>query len=222
MILGTAAYMAPEQAKGKHVDKRADVWAFGVVLFEMLTGQRPFDGSDVSEVMARVLKEQPDFEALPPIPERLRTLLERLLQKDPKLRLRDVGDARLELEASQNEPARARVAAAGGLSWRVASAVAAVVLLAGLGLGWLARGGPQQPPERRTILATESTAAGTDALAVAPDGALVAEGGPTGIRVRAMDDPSWRSLPDTGVPPETMGWFRHPHCFQGLPNEQRV
>jgi serine/threonine protein kinase len=90
IILGTAAYMAPEQAKGKGVDKRADVWAFGVVIYEMLTGRRPFRGDDVAEVLAAVIKEQPDWTV---VPEHARPLLQRCLEKDPRRRLRDIGDA---------------------------------------------------------------------------------------------------------------------------------
>src|SRR6185295_19570659 len=96
MILGTAAYMAPEQAKGKSVDKRADIWAFGVVLYEMLTGARAFTGDDVSETLASVLKDTPDFSALPAsVPPRLRRLVARCLERDVKQRLRDIGEARV-------------------------------------------------------------------------------------------------------------------------------
>jgi serine/threonine protein kinase len=98
VILGTAAYMSPEQARGKHVDKRADVWAFGCVLYEMLVGARPFAGDDVSQTIARVIEREPDWEkldvvALPPV---LR-VIRRCLQKDAHQRYRDIGDVRLEL-----------------------------------------------------------------------------------------------------------------------------
>jgi serine/threonine-protein kinase len=99
MILGTAAYMAPEQAKGKTVDRRADVWAFGAVLFEMLSGRRAFDGDDVSEVMAAVLKLDPDWSLLPAdVPNPVRRLLRRCLEKDPKKRLRDIGEGMVQLD----------------------------------------------------------------------------------------------------------------------------
>ena len=99
VILGTAAYMAPEQASGKPVDKRSDLWAFGVVLLEMLTGQRVFGGESVSHVLAAVLKDQPDFGALPAeTPASIGRLLRRCLQKDRKQRLPDATDARLEIE----------------------------------------------------------------------------------------------------------------------------
>ena len=98
MILGTAAYMAPEQARGKPVDKRADIWAFGAVLYEMLTGRSPFAGETVTDVIAAVVKNDPDWTALPSnTPPGIRRLLARCLQKDPRARLRDIGDARLEI-----------------------------------------------------------------------------------------------------------------------------
>ena len=97
-ILGTVAYMAPEQAKGKEADRRADIWAFGCVLFEMLTGCAVFEGESVSEVLAGVLKTDPDWQRLPPeTPESIRRLLRRCLERDPKRRLQHIGDARPEL-----------------------------------------------------------------------------------------------------------------------------
>jgi tRNA A-37 threonylcarbamoyl transferase component Bud32 len=98
MILGTAAYMSPEQARGKAVDRRADIWAFGCVLFECLTGHRAFGGETASDTLARILEREPDLAALPgATPPRVRELLQRCLAKDPKLRLRDIGDARIAL-----------------------------------------------------------------------------------------------------------------------------
>ena len=108
MILGTAAYMAPEQARGRAVDRRADIWAFGVVLYEILTGRRLFKGDDVTETLASVIKDTPDFTALPATtPRRLRQIIERCLVRDPKLRLRDIGEARLELAAIATSPSSA-------------------------------------------------------------------------------------------------------------------
>jgi Tol biopolymer transport system component len=101
MILGTAAYMAPEQARGKVVDKRADIWAFGAVLFEMLTGQRAFPGDDLSLTLAAVMMQDPAWTALPPTtPSGVRQLLRRCLVKDPRQRMRDMGDVRLALEGA--------------------------------------------------------------------------------------------------------------------------
>src|SRR5215468_10388285 len=99
MILGTAAYMAPEQARGKAVDRRADIWSFGVVVFEMLTGRRAFGGDDVSHTLALVMTKEPEWTALPSsTPPALRGLLRRCLGKDPKRRLQAIGDARLVVE----------------------------------------------------------------------------------------------------------------------------
>src|SRR6202522_2185941 len=106
MILGTAAYMSPEQARGKVVDKRADIWAFGVVLYELLTGKRLFQGEDLTETLASVVKEEPPWGAVPP---QVRRLLKSCLEKDPKRRLRDIGDVwRMLEEPAETQPARSR------------------------------------------------------------------------------------------------------------------
>ena len=101
VIMGTAAYMSPEQARGKTVDRRADIWSFGVVLYEMLTGVRPFRGEDVSLTLASVMKSDVDVKTLSPdLPETLRTVLRRCLEKDPLQRIRDMGDVRLAMEGA--------------------------------------------------------------------------------------------------------------------------
>jgi len=106
IILGTAAYMSPEQAAGKQADRRADIWAFGVVLAEMLTGRRTFQGESVSYVLAAVLKDEPDLDNLPvSVPNRIKRLLRRCLHKDPKQRLQAIGDARIELGEYLADPA---------------------------------------------------------------------------------------------------------------------
>src|SRR5258708_5919643 len=99
VIMGTAAYMAPEQAKGKSVDRRADIWAFGIVLYELLTGRRMYSGDTASETLAMVMLKEPSLDALPPeTPAHVRQLLSRCLRKDPRTRLRDIGEARVILE----------------------------------------------------------------------------------------------------------------------------
>ena len=105
---GTPAYMSPEQARGGRTDKRTDIWAFGCVLYEMLTGRRPFAGDSTSEVVARILEREPDFHRLPSdTPAAIERLLRRCLEKDPQDRLRDIGDARLELrDALAPQPER--------------------------------------------------------------------------------------------------------------------
>ena len=121
MILGTAAYMAPEQARGKAVDKRADIWAFGVVLYEMLTGTRAFAGQSYSDVLAAVLREEIDWNRLPAgTPLQLRRLLERCLAGNPQQRLRDIGEARIALAAIERggpEPAGS-ISGGGRTGWR--------------------------------------------------------------------------------------------------------
>ena len=101
VITGTAAYMSPEQARGKPVDRRSDIWAFGVVVYEMLTGTKPFPGDDVSQTLARVIEVEPDWNSLPEnLSQVLNTYLRRCLQKAPRQRVRDVGDLRLALEGA--------------------------------------------------------------------------------------------------------------------------
>ena len=140
LIIGTAAYMAPEQARGKIVDRRADIWAFGVVLYEMLSGRRAFDGEDVSTIMASVIKEEVSWPALPAdLPEPIRRLLRRCLEKDPRRRLRDIGEARLTFEdpTSSESMANARPPATSAISaptplWRRALPIAATAVVAGV------------------------------------------------------------------------------------------
>src|SRR6185369_1200502 len=105
IILGTAAYMSPEQAKGRAVDKRTDVWAFGAVLYEMLSGKRAFEGEDVSDTLARILMKEPDWTALPAtVPPAVTTVLRRCLQSDRKQRVRDIGDVALALDGAFETP----------------------------------------------------------------------------------------------------------------------
>ncbi|MHC5211672.1 MAG: protein kinase domain-containing protein [Planctomycetota bacterium] len=157
-VVGTPTYMAPEQARGKPVDKRVDVWAFGCVLFECLAGRRPFGGETVSDVVAALLEREPDWSALPgSTPPGLRRLVERCLRKDPRQRLRDIGDARIELEevaASGGAPESAPPPARRHLP--VLAVVVAVLLVsAGVwGSRWLASG----EPGRAAISSTPITA----------------------------------------------------------------
>src|SRR5580698_10545633 len=118
MILGTAAYMAPEQARGKPVDKRADIWAFGVVLYEILSGKQLFEGETVSDILAGVLKEEPNLEGVPP---KVKRLLQRCLEKNPRNRLRDVGDWAVLLEETS---VSAQVPKRRWLAWAIAATAA--------------------------------------------------------------------------------------------------
>jgi serine/threonine-protein kinase len=111
MIIGTAAYMAPEQARGRPVDRRADIWAFGVIVYEMLTGRRAFEGEEISDVLASVLRQEIDWTALPAdTPPAVRRLLRRCLEKDPRKRLSAIGDARLELDEPADDSVSSRPA----------------------------------------------------------------------------------------------------------------
>ncbi len=143
IVLGTAAYMSPEQARGKPVDRRTDIWSFGCVLYECLSGRQAFEGETVSDVIARILEREPDWKALPPAtPPAIRELLERCLDKDAKQRLRDIGDARLAIgrERGAGSGAGAAVAGAGPAPRRRGVAVAALAgLVAGAAL-WAAAG----------------------------------------------------------------------------------
>jgi serine/threonine-protein kinase len=151
VILGTAAYMSPEKARAKPIDKRTDIWSFGCVLYECLTGRQAFGGETVSDTIARILEREPDSSALPPqTPATVRELLRRCLEKDAKKRQRDIGDARLELEeaiAARSTATRAAAAAAEARSRAVPSprtwALVAVALVLGAAAGigvWVAAG----------------------------------------------------------------------------------
>src|SRR6266852_5952284 len=135
-ILGTAAYMSPEQARGKTIDKRTDIWAFGCVLYEMLTGCRAFPGDTASDTIAAILEREPRWDGLPDVtPAAVRHLLRRCLEKDPKRRLRDIGDARLELDEALSSAARADLQKPAVMTRRTA-----ISALAGAAAGAVATG----------------------------------------------------------------------------------
>ncbi len=222
MILGTAAYMSPEQAKGRTADKRSDVWAFGCVLYEMLTGASAFGGGadTVSEVLAAVLKSEPDWSALPAsTPVAVETLLRRCLTKDPRERLHDIADARLEIRdvgkrSGEGAPMNAR---RNRLAWALAATFGVVALVLGSLLVWSAARPPAPTAVYRSLIlppvgdvnaaASESRTGVPRArrglgLALSPDGrhlALVAPGpaGPIVLWVRPLDSASARPLAGT-------------------------
>jgi Tol biopolymer transport system component len=178
MILGTAAYMAPEQAAGAAVDRRADIWSFGVVLFEMLSGRRLFDGESVSHVLAAVLKDTPDFSLLPAeTPGRIVNLLRRCLRRKPRERLQAIGDARVVIEEVLADPRGDDkdvpvVARGSKMPWVVAAAgIAATVVFAAL---WLGAGGSQKSSRalQAALVAPEGQAFG-DTFALSPDGSRI-------------------------------------------------
>ncbi len=196
VILGTAAYMSPEQARGKPVDKRADIWAFGVVLYEMLTGKRLFTGETASDVLAAVLKTDFDWSALPAeVPPSLRRLLRHCLERDPRQRLHDMGDARIELQemgggSTGDAPAATRAAPRPRPRWtRALGSTLALAALAGAFAAGRAGRAPRGGVARLEIVLPQGQAL-TDsfrgAIAISPDDravAFVAEGGGTARRL---------------------------------------
>ncbi len=204
MILGTAAYMAPEQAKGKKVDRRADIWAFGVVLFEMLAGERAFKGDDVSDVLAAVLRQDIDWRALPAdTPVKVRRVLERCLERDPARRLRDIGDVWIGMDepdepaaAAATAPAKRASALSRWLPWAVA-----IVIAAG-SIAWAL----SRRPEPASQLVTRSTQNTKDLslfVATSRDGTRIAyaiaggQNSSAGIVLRMLDQFDGRVVPGT-------------------------
>ncbi len=217
-ILGTVAYMSPEQARGKPVDKRADVWAFGVVLWEMMTGRGLFRGDSVTEVLASVLTKEPDFDQLPAtVPRAVRRLLARCLRRDPRTRLPDIGAARLELQEVLADPAvdpgatrrdeddsgaTTRHPAKQWWAW-----AAALFVITGLA-GFLALVPLSQEPEVRPVVhfvfdpPENVDLADFNPLAVSPDGdSIVFAGrrraGPAQLWLRVLSEPEVRALAGT-------------------------
>ena len=208
VIMGTVAYMSPEQASGKPVDKRADIWAFGVVLWEMLTGKRLFEGETASHTMAFVLTKEPDWAVLPPsIPEPVRRMLRRCLEKAPRRRLADIADARFEIETVAQQvdrhgigvPAESATTARPhrGTLDRVVGLVAGIALTMIAVYGWLRFApGPRSEVVRFTIDAPSGQSIqisnfDRDAV-ISPDGTRIVfvatgEGGRRQIMVRALD-----------------------------------
>ena len=159
MILGTAAYMSPEQARGKAVDRRADIWAFGAVLYEMLSGRRAFDGIETSDVLAAVLRQDLDWTALlAGTPHAIRRLLQRCLERDANNRLRDIGEARIAIaKAESGAPDTALSGAQPARKASVLPLAIAGALAAGLaGVIHLRERAPEAPPEMRLDMATPS------------------------------------------------------------------
>ncbi|HUK12104.1 MAG TPA: protein kinase [Thermoanaerobaculaceae bacterium] len=211
VILGTAAYMSPEQARGTRVDKRADIWAYGCVLYEMLTGTKTFAGETVTDVIAAVVTREPDWSALPPsVPGGVRHLLRRCLEKDPKRRIRDIGDVRFELEggsqpsspaggpiaapaavAAARPTARARAAV---LPWAVAGV--GFALAAAFAVAYLRAASVHPRPVRSYLLPPDKTRftfnGATGGAVLAPDGTRVVfaatdEGGRKLLWLRPLD-----------------------------------
>ena len=202
-VLGTPAYMSPEQATGRPTDRRTDVWSFGCVLFEMLTGRAAFDGGSTGEIIAGVLKSDPEWSLLPPAtPPSVLRLLRRTLEKDDKRRLRDIADARLELDETRSDAPSAvapppTVAAKSRRTERLAW-LAAIVVAAGTAaaIGRALQPAPPPAPEMHVDITTPAVADPQDfgSFAVSPDGQqvvfnAVADGQPR-LMVRALNSAS--------------------------------
>jgi eukaryotic-like serine/threonine-protein kinase len=215
VVLGTAAYMSPEQARGKGCDKRTDVWAFGCVLYELLTGRQAFHGETTTEILAAVLRGEPDWQALPETtPLSIRALLRRCLQKEMSKRARDAGDARIEIEEALAAPVTTELTTAAptkgirALGWRgLILGVGGLLLVAAVAslTAWNLKPSPPQPVTRTVInLPPGQQLAGLDsglALALSPDGTHLAyvarQGDVQQIYLRAMDSLVANPLPGT-------------------------
>jgi serine/threonine protein kinase len=207
IILGTAAYMAPEQAKGREADRRVDVWGFGCVVYEMLVGRAPFEGDTTPEVLAAVLKNEPDWSRLAAeTPEGIRRMLRRCLQKDPRQRLQHIGDARLEIDEVRSgqtmdrRPGKSGLSGSAKLAWILGSVVVLIAFATGVGVGGLRPAWPAT--EARLEISTPPT---TDpaSFAISPDGQRIVfvaslDGHPR-LWLRFMNSSSARPLSGTDL-----------------------
>jgi dipeptidyl aminopeptidase/acylaminoacyl peptidase len=199
MIMGTAAYMSPEQARGKPVDKRADIWAFGVVLYEMLTGRRLFEGESVAETLGLLFTREPDLAALPaPTPASIRALIERCLVKDPRQRLRDIGEARWQIDdVLGGRGAPTLLALQRRRPWGFWLAVPLIAIAAAT-VGWLAKPAPPVPLVRLSIALPPGEQV-TTVPAISRDGHVVAYAAgrtvaTSQLYIRTLDDFAARTV----------------------------
>jgi len=210
VVLGTAAYMAPEQARGVAVDKRADIWAFGCVFYEMLTGRKAFDGETLTDTVVAILKNEPDWQALPSgTPLRIQSLIARCLRKDPAQRLHDIADGRFQIEEVSNDPGSSAAVAATARNYRewaawIAAALFLVTTLVFTGLFLASRRSTTtssgdrisfavSPPEKTAFASRVNTTVNVPSFAVSPDGhTLVFSAETPGARptlwMRSMDN----------------------------------
>jgi eukaryotic-like serine/threonine-protein kinase len=206
MILGTAAYMSPEQAKGRRADKRCDIWAFGCVLYEILTGRRAFDGEDVSETLAAVLRGEPDWSALPrDVPASVVALLQRCLVKESKRRIADISTALFVIDESANvgTPIAASVNADRRPLWKrvISIGVTGLLVIATAIVVWNARSSQQLIGVTRfPIMLPEGvrlTSAGSHVITISPDGANVVYAANQQLYVRNVAEMAGRPIQGT-------------------------
>jgi serine/threonine-protein kinase len=204
IVIGTAAYMSPEQARGKSVDKRADIWAFGAVLYEMLTGRRAFEGETVSDTLAAVLRAEVDWAALPAAtPSSVRRVLKRCLDRDTRTRFHDIADARIEMEEGGSAPPVAALQPAPRSRWRGPAIFAAGGVLAAAAVFFATRAPNRPSPVRRFALSGLNLMLDPrQSLALSPDGSSLVfrgrgEDGFERLYLRALDSLEVRPLPGT-------------------------
>ena len=214
VIVGTPTYMSPEQARGKAVDKRTDIWAFGCVLYEMLTGKRPFPGEVVTDTLAAIINNEPDWQALPHrTPERIQSLIGRCLRKDPAQRLRDIADGRFQIEEVLNDPGALTTVLTPARTYREWASWIAAALFLGTTLFFATRPSttsssrdstsfPVFPPEKAEFSARTNTTFNVPSFALSPDGhALVFSAETPGARpmlwLRSLDRVDGRQLAGT-------------------------
>ncbi len=213
VILGTAAYMSPEQARGRAVDTRADLWAFGVVLFEMATGRPLFSGDTVTDVLASVVTREPDWTQLPAgTPAPMRRLLRRCLEKDPKRRLRNAADARMEIEDAQSGAADAgpadptpggrRAAARSRLAW---GGLVAGALVAGVAIGVVAMR-TRAPAEAPVRILNLTIPPPVRPPLISPDGRWIAVVSNSTLLVKGVEQFAWRPLTASGGASMPLCW----------------
>jgi serine/threonine-protein kinase len=202
VILGTASYMSPEQARGQALDRKTDIWSFGCVLYEVFTGRKAFPGETVSDIIASILARDPDWDALPErTPLKIRDLLRRCLQREPHRRLRDIGDARIEIEESLAEPATVPVASRPRRVLPLVMVATALVAVAVWGLLHFGRAAPRVVSRFDLSLPPEEalTHLNDPVVTWSPDGTrLVYVGGrPRKLYVRAIDQMESTAIPGT-------------------------
>ena len=205
VVLGTAAYMAPEQARGHVVDKRADVWAFGAVVYEMLAGTRAFPGDTISDTVAAVLKSEPDWSLVPSsTPYLARRVLSKCLRKDPRERLADIHDARIDLADALSHRDAPAPAPPTRFAWQPAAltGVAIVVIAAAIGMAWTGAWSSRAPVTDviRSSLIIGDQPVVNNYPAMAPDGRSVVYSAAQprgGLWLRRLDDTAWRFLAGT-------------------------
>jgi hypothetical protein len=204
VILGTAAYMSPEQASGAHVDQRSDIWAFGCVLYEMLSGRPVFSGESVARVLAKVLEREPDYGALPATtPRRIRRLVRRCLEKDARKRVHHIADARFEIEDVADEHPAAAVGSApqstpsSTLRWAMSALVLGAALVAAIWALTESRSREAEPVVRSivaTLPAAGAEAAPYRGLAISPNGRWIVYNSGGVLQLRSLDEVESRPL----------------------------